>query len=66
MADGEAQVHDQSVEVLGKAAGGGGESFLVELRDERLQAVLDVGLADRVIERAPVRLLTQSRSGTLV
>ena len=42
MSDWVAQVHDERVEVVGEAAGGGGESFLVELVDERLEALFGV------------------------
>ena len=57
MPDGVAQVHHQGVEVIGEAAGGGGEPALVEVVDQRLQPLLGVGLADRLIERLPVGVL---------
>jgi hypothetical protein len=37
-------VHDERVEVVGEAAGGGGEPLLVELVCERLEAAFGVGL----------------------
>jgi hypothetical protein len=49
-----AQVHDERVEVVGEAFGGGGVAGTVELVDERLQALLCVALAGGVIERRPV------------
>src|SRR5215217_5146768 len=48
---------DERVEVVGQASGRGGVAALVELVDERLEALLGVALVDRVIERLPVRLL---------
>ncbi len=42
-------MHDERVEVLGEAASGSCEPFGVELRDERLEPALGVGLADRVV-----------------
>jgi hypothetical protein len=50
-------VHDERVQVVGQASGGGGVAALVELVDERLKTLLGVGVADRVIERLPVRPL---------
>ena len=47
-------MHHQGVQVIGEAAGGGGVAAVVEVVDQRLEAVLGVGLADRLIERLPV------------
>jgi hypothetical protein len=38
------EVHDERVEVVCQAAGGGGESLLVELLDQPVEAVFGVGL----------------------
>ena len=50
-------MHDERVEVVGQAPGGGGEPFLVELVDQRLQALFGVVFADRLIEGLPVGVL---------
>jgi hypothetical protein len=50
-------VHDERVEIVGEALGRGGVAALVELVDERLEFLLGVAGADRVIERLPVRVL---------
>jgi hypothetical protein len=47
-------VHDERVQVVGEASGRGGVAALVELADERLESLLGVAGADRVIERPPV------------
>jgi hypothetical protein len=49
-----AQVHDERVEVIGEAFGGGDVAGAVELVDERSEALLCVALAGGVIERLPV------------
>jgi len=49
-----AQVYDERVEVVGEASGGGGVAGLVELADERPEALLAVALVGGVIERLPV------------
>ena len=49
-----AQVHDERVEVVGQASGGGGVAGRVELVDERLEPLLGVALVGGVIERPPV------------
>jgi hypothetical protein len=46
-------VHDERVEVVGEACGGGGAAGAVELVDERPEALLAVALAGGVIERLP-------------
>jgi hypothetical protein len=51
-----AQVHDERVEVVGEALGGGGVARPIELVDEGLEALLSVALAGGVIERPPVGL----------
>ena len=51
------QMHHQGVEVIGEAAGGGGEPAVVEVVDQRLEPLLGVGLADRLVERLPVGVL---------
>ena len=50
-------MHDERVEVIGQAAGGGGDPVLVELVDKRLQPASAVGLTDRLIEGLPVGVL---------
>ena len=57
MADWVAQVHHQRVEIVGQASGGGGEPVLVEVVDQRLEAVFGVLFADRVIQHLPVGVL---------
>ena len=52
-----AQVHDERVQVVGEASGRGGVAALVELLDQGLESLLGVAVADRVVERPPVRLL---------
>jgi hypothetical protein len=52
-----AQVHDQRIEVLSKAARGGGEAFAVELACERLEPAFAVLFADRLIEGLPEGVL---------
>jgi hypothetical protein len=47
-------VHDERVEVVGEAFGGGGVAGSVELVDERPEALLSLALASGVIERLPV------------
>jgi hypothetical protein len=42
-------VHDERVKVIGEASGGGGVAALVELACERLEPVLGVAGADRVM-----------------
>jgi len=49
-----AQVHDERVEVVGEAFGGGGVAGAVELVDERPQSLLAVAFAGGVVERLPV------------
>ena len=49
-----AQVHDERVEVVGEAFGGGGVAGAVELVDERSEALLAVALVGGVVERLPV------------
>ena len=44
----------ERVEVIGEAAGGGGEPLLVELICERLESAFGVLFADRVVEGLPV------------
>ena len=55
VADRVSQVHHERVEVVGEAAGGGGESALVEVVDQRLQPAFGVLFADRLIQGLPVR-----------
>jgi hypothetical protein len=50
-----AQVHNERVEVVGQASGGGGVAGAFELVDQGLQSLLAVALMDRVIECLPVR-----------
>jgi hypothetical protein len=50
-------VHHERVEVVGQAAGGGGEPALVQVIDERLEPTSGVVFADRVIQRLPVGVL---------
>ena len=52
-----AQVYDERVQIVGEASRRGGVAALVELVDQRLESVLGVAFADRVIERLPVRVL---------
>jgi Na+/H+-dicarboxylate symporter len=52
-----ARVHDERVEVVGEAAGGGGEATLVQVVDERLEAMFGVLFADRVIQGFPIGVL---------
>ena len=52
-----AQVHDERVQVVGQAFGRGDKAALVEVVDQRLQALLGVVLVDGVIERLPVGVL---------
>ena len=47
-------MHDQRVEVVGQAFGGGGVAAAVELVDERVEPVASVGWAGGVIECFPV------------
>ena len=47
-------MHDERVEVVGEAFGGGGVAGTVELVDERCEALLAVALVGGVIERLPV------------
>jgi hypothetical protein len=47
-------VHDERVEVVGEAFGGGGVAGTVELVDERAEALLSIAFAGGVIERLPV------------
>jgi hypothetical protein len=47
-------VHDERVEVVGEAAGGGGVAGGVELVDERSEASLCVVLVGGVVECLPV------------
>jgi hypothetical protein len=49
-------VHDERVEVVGQASGGGGVAGTFELVDQGLESLLAVALADRVIECLPVGL----------
>ena len=49
-----AQVHDERVEVVGQALGGGGVAGPIELVDERPEALLAVAFVGGVIERLPV------------
>jgi hypothetical protein len=51
-----AQVHDERVEIVGQASGGGGVAGAVELVDERLASLFAVALVGGVIERPPVGL----------
>jgi hypothetical protein len=50
-------VHDERVEIVGEALGRGGVAARVEFVDERLQSVLGVAGAGRVVERLPGRVL---------
>jgi hypothetical protein len=50
-------MHDERVEVVGQAAGGGGEVVVIELVDKRLEVLLGVRLANRLIQRLPVGVL---------
>jgi hypothetical protein len=50
-------VYDEHVEVVGQAFGRGGVATVVELRDEGLESLLGIALADGVVERPPVGLL---------
>ena len=50
-----AQMHDERVEIIGQASGGGLIAGLVELADQRFQALLAVADAGRLIEYVPVR-----------
>jgi len=50
-------VHDERVQIVGEASGRGDVAALVEFVDERLESLLGVLLADRLVERLPVRLL---------
>ena len=52
-----AQVHDERVEVIGEAASGGGESFGVELVDQRLEPLFAVLFVDRLVQGLPVGVL---------
>jgi hypothetical protein len=47
-------VHDERVQIVGQASGGGGVASLVEIVCQGLQSLLCVALIDRVIERLPV------------
>jgi hypothetical protein len=47
-------VHDERVQVVGEAFGGGGVAGTVELVDQTLEALLCVALVGGVIERLPV------------
>jgi hypothetical protein len=47
-------VHDERVEVIGEASGGGGEAGRVELVDEGLETLLCVALVGGLVERLPV------------
>jgi hypothetical protein len=51
---GVAQVHDERVEVVGQAFGGGGVARLLELVDQALESLLAVALTGGVIEGLPV------------
>jgi hypothetical protein len=53
-----AQVDYERVQVIGQAARGGGEPFLVELLDERLNSLFSDALVTRFIQRLPVGVLT--------
>jgi len=50
-------MHHQGVEIVGEAAGGGGEPALVEVVDQGQQPPLGIGLRDRVIQCLPVGVL---------
>ena len=50
-----AQVHDERVEVVGQAAGGGGVALLVEVVHERLEAAFGVRFVDRLNPRLASR-----------
>ena len=67
MAQRVAQVHHQRVEIVGQAPCRGGEPVAVELVDERLESLLGVLFADRLLQRPPVGVLdpSRSRSGSL-
>jgi hypothetical protein len=49
-----AQVHDERVEVVAEASGGGGVAGPIELVDQRLESLVAVALVGGVIERLPV------------
>ena len=49
-------MHDERVEVVGEAFGGGGVAGSVELVDQALEALLAVALVGGVVERLPVGL----------
>jgi hypothetical protein len=50
-------VHDERVQIVGQTLGCGREAALVEVVDQRPQALLGVVGVDRVIERLPVSVL---------
>ena len=49
-----AQVHDERVQIVGQALGGGGEAGAVELVDQGLESLLAVSHVGGVVERLPV------------
>jgi hypothetical protein len=51
-----AQVHDERVEVVGEAFGGGGVADRLELVDQGLESLLSIPRAGGVVERLPVAL----------
>jgi hypothetical protein len=49
-------VHDERVEVVGEAFGGGGVADRLELVDQGLESLLSIPRAGGVVERLPVAL----------
>jgi hypothetical protein len=55
-------VHDERLEVVGEASGGGGVAGTFEPVDQALEALVAVALACGVVEWLPVGLAARSRS----
>ena len=47
-------MHDERIEVVGEAFGGGGVTGSIELVDQGLQSLFSVAFVGRLIERLPV------------